>query len=202
MAWANSAATTEESTPPESPQITRLVAHAAADRRDGFAGEIAQLPRARAVAHRLEKVAEDLRALGRVGHFGMELQPVDRQLPMFHRGQRAGVGGGQRQEIAGSLRHLIAVAHPDLDLGRDAGEQFVRLGDAAVRPAVFAGRRALHLAAEGLAGQVQPVADAQHGQAQAEDFRIALRRARLVHAGRPAGEDDPLGGQLADALGR
>ena len=75
-------------------------------------------------------------------------------------------------------------------------------GDAAVGPAVLAGRRALHLAAERLAGQLHAVADAQHGQAEAEDFRIALRRARLVDAGRPAGEDDALGGQLADPLGR
>ena len=40
------------------------------------------------------------------------------------------------------------------------------------------------------------------GTPEAENFGIALRRPRLVHAGRPAGEDDPLRGQLADPLGR
>ena len=73
--------------------------------------------------------------------------------------------------------------------------------DAAPRPAVLAGRRALHRAAERLAGQLHPVADAQHGQAEAEDFRVALRRARLVHAGRPAGKDHSLRGQFANPLG-
>ena len=103
---------------------------------------------------------------------------------------------------AEAARHLVAVAHPHVDLPRHAGEQPVRLDDAATRPAVLAGRRPLDLAAEGLAGQVQPVADAQHGHAEAEDFRVALRRARLVDAGRPAGENDPHRGQLADPRGR
>ena len=68
-------------------------------------------------------------------------------------------------------------------------------------PAVLAGRSALHLAAQRLAGQLHPVANAQHGQAEFEDRRIALRGARLVHAGRAAGKDDPLWGQFADPCG-
>ena len=202
MAWANSAATTDESTPPESPQITRS---SPTRRRTASTVSRAKSPSFHVPEQwqtGVRKLPRILRAFGRVGHFGMELQPVDRQLPMLDRGQRAGVGGGQRQEIVGDLRHLIAVAHPDVDLVGNAGEQFVRPDDAAACPAVFAGRRALHLAAQRLAGQLHSVADAQHGQPEAEDFRIALRRARLVDAGRPAGEDDPLGGQLADPLGR
>ena len=127
MAWASSAATTDESTPPESPQITRS---SPTRRRTASTVSRAKSPSfhvPRAAADRLEEVAEDLRALRRVRHLGMELQAVDRQLPMLHRGEGAGVGGGQRQEIGRDLRHLIAVAHPDLDLGGNAGEQFVRL---------------------------------------------------------------------------
>ena len=71
-----------------------------------------------------------------------------------------------------------------------------------MRPAILPGWRALHLAAQRLADQLHAIADAQHGQAEVEDFRVAPRRARLVDAGRPAGQDQPLGGQLANPFGR
>ena len=54
-AWANKAATTAESTPPDSPQITRPWPTRLADRLDAFAGEIAQLPRVRAVGKRARR---------------------------------------------------------------------------------------------------------------------------------------------------
>ena len=188
--------------PARQPADHPVAADAAADGLDRLAGEIAQLPRAGAAAGRLEEVAEDLRPLRRVRHLGMKLQTVKRQPPVLHRRHRAGVGGGQRHEIGRRLRHLIAVAHPHVDLAGHAGEQFVGLRDAASRPAVLARRRPLDRAAQRLAGQVQAVADAQHRQAEAEDVRVALRRPRLVHARRPAGENQPLGGQLANPLGR
>ena len=132
----------------------------------------------------------------------MKLQTVERQRPVLHRGHRAGVGGGQRLEIGRRLRHLIAVAHPDVDFVGNAGEEFVGLRDAAPRPAVLARRRTLHGAAEGLAGQMQAVTDAQHGQAEVEDVGIALRRPRFVDAGGPARQNQSLGGQFANPLGR
>ena len=48
--------------------------------------------------------------------------------------------------------------------------------------------------------ELHAVADAQHGNAELEKFRIALRRAGFVDARRPAGEDEPLRGQLANPL--
>ena len=120
MAWANSAATTEESTPPDRPQITRPLAHAAANALDGLAGEIAQLPRAVAMADRRQEVAQDLRAQRRVRHLGMELQAVDRQRAVLDGREGAGLGGGQRQKIVGDRRNLVAVAHPHLDFLRQA----------------------------------------------------------------------------------
>jgi hypothetical protein len=56
--------------------------------------------------------------------------------------------------------------------------------------------------AEGPTRQLHPVADAQHRDAEVEDGRVAGRGAGLVHAGRPAGQDDPLRVQLADPGGR
>ena len=43
-----------------------------------------------------------------------------------HRRDRAGARAGQRDEITGDARDLIAVAHPDFHLARKIGEQFVR----------------------------------------------------------------------------
>src|ERR1017187_8974182 len=65
------------------------------------------------------------------------------------------------------------------------------------------------VAAGEMIGELQAVADAQDGNAQIEEFRIAGRRPRFVNAGRPAREDDaaslqpayPLGGDVgADEL--
>ena len=64
------------------------LAHAIADGLDRLAGEVADLPRARALADRLEEVAQDLLAQRRVRDLGMELQAVDRQRAMLHRGDR------------------------------------------------------------------------------------------------------------------
>ena len=151
----------------------------------------------------MRKLPRILRALRRVRHLGMELQAVDRQRAVLDRGDRAGVGGGQRHEIVRrpatpgrrgssrlrSRRARRRTARRALVM-RQSARPYSRAGALSTSPA------------ERLAGQLHAVADAQHGHAEAEDLRIALRRARLVDAGRPAGEDEPLGGQLADPLGR
>ena len=80
MAWASSAATTDESTPPESPQITRPLP---TRRRIASIVSRAKSPSFHVPVQRqtaLQEVAQDLRALRRVRHLGMELQAVDRQL--------------------------------------------------------------------------------------------------------------------------
>ncbi len=69
-------------------------------------------------------------------------------------------------------------------------------------PAVLPRGSTFHAAAEGLARQLHAVADAQHGQSEVEDLRIALRRPGLVDARRPAGENQPFGTDLSDPLGR
>ena len=76
-----------------------------------------------------------------MSHLGVKLQAVEGQIAVFYRGHRAGDGRGQRHEIGADLRNLVAVAHPHLDLRRDAVEQAAGRGDAAVGPAVLAGRR-------------------------------------------------------------
>ena len=85
-------------------------------RFDGFAGEIAQLPRAGAAADALRKLPRIFAPCGRVGHLGMELQR-----------RRSAIGGASPRrrgrcrwrpadsKSAEVCRHLIAVAHPHLN---------------------------------------------------------------------------------------
>ncbi len=90
-------------------------------------------------------------------------------------GDRTGLRCGQRHEIAVDRLHLIAVAHPDDGFGRHAGEQAVGVVDAADGPAELAAGGRLHLAAEQVTGQLHAVADAEHGDAEVEELRVAAR---------------------------
>ena len=115
---------------------------------------------------------------------------------MLHRRVLAGCRVRERREVAGDRVDLIAVAHPHFGVARHAGEQDVGVAafiDRAMGPAVLADLVALHAAAECLAHQLHSVADAEHGNAEVENRRIALRCAVGVHARRSAGEDDALG---------
>ena len=109
----------------------------------------------------------------------------------------------ERNEPGPGVEHLIAVAHPDGGLGRVAAEERVRVGHGERGPAVFAGvGPAADFAAEVMGEELHAVADAEDGDAEVEQGRVELRGVRLVHARRPAGEDDALRVELPDAIGR
>jgi hypothetical protein len=57
-----------------------------------------------------------------MGDFWMELKAVNRSRPVGDGGVRAGRGRSQRDEILAEVAHLIAMAHPDIDLVGKAGE--------------------------------------------------------------------------------
>ena len=57
-------------------------------------------------------------------------------------------------------------------------------------------------AAEGLHHELEAVADAQHRDAELEDFRVAFRGVGLIDAGGAAAQDDPGGVRRADFLRR
>ena len=79
IARCTSAAATEESTPPDSPQMTRAVADQLANRRDLALDERARRP-SRAVASQTskEEVRDHLAAARRVRDLGVKLHAVDR----------------------------------------------------------------------------------------------------------------------------
>src|SRR5262249_54048235 len=142
---------------------------------------------------------ENLATVRRVANLRMELQSVNGSRAMANGGDRAGIRGGQRDEILADGIHLVAVAHPGNRFAGNPGEQAVGFLNADMRTSKLAAARGLHLAAERLAGELHAVADAEHGNAKVEDRRVELRRSRLVDAGRSTGEDEAAGRQLADA---
>ena len=167
---------------------------------DHALGEILEPPRAGAATGRREEVPEDRAARGRVGDFRVELKTVDRQRVVPDGCQRACGRAGQRPKIGRDLVDLVAVAHPDLGMGRHTGEDRVGLQHLAGGAAVFAGLCPADLAAEGVAGQLHAVADAEHRDAEPEDAGIAPRGAGLVDTRRPTREDDALRVQRLDAV--
>ena len=81
------------------------------------------------------------------------------------------------------------MAHPGDSLLRQVLEERgggVKVGDGL---AEFAGRRSLHLAAQGVGDQLAAVAQAQYRDAQLKDLRINFGRIFSVDAVRATGED-------------
>src|SRR4051812_36144603 len=132
----------------------------------------------------------------------MELQAEDRPRTVADRGDGAGIGSGQGNEVAVDRWHLVAVAHPHDGLFRHPGEQRVGLLDPALGAAKLTAAGWLDRAAERLAGQLHAVADAEDGDAKIKEGRVAVRSAGFVDAGRTAGEDETTGTQFSDACGR
>src|SRR5262245_6096234 len=167
---------------------------------DGALDERLHLPSAGAAADVVKKVAENAAAVGRVAHLGVELQTEHGPRAMANGCDRAGFRRGERYELAVGGFDLIAVAHPHDGLGRHTGEAAVALLNAHLSSAELAAARLLDLAAQRLAGELHAVADAEDGNAEGEDGRIAVRGTGVVDARRPAGEDDAARGQRAHAL--
>ncbi len=94
------------------------------------------------------------------------------------------------------------MAHPHLRGLRDAGEQRVIRRHGAGGPAVLPRVCLPHAPTEHLASQLHAIADAEHGDAEREQRRIAAGRVRLVDARRAPGQDDSLRCELPDAVRR
>ncbi len=197
IAWYSRAAVTDESTPPDRPQITRALPTLRANLLDRLLGEVAQPPGPLAAADGHQEVAQHQAAQRRVRHFGMELQAVDRQRLVLDRRDRAGAGAGQGNEVVRHRGHLIAVTHPDVR-SRRAARRTDRIapGRRGSEPGRTRGWPSCRPSAQGLAGQLHPVTDAQHRNPQLEELGIALRCAPVVDARRTAGEDQAAWGVL------
>ncbi|MPM59468.1 hypothetical protein SDC9_106310 [bioreactor metagenome] len=151
-------------------------------------------PVAGTAADTVAEVGQNGFAVGRMHHFGMELDAVELALCDRDRAE-FGVAGG-RQHFEGGVRrggHFVAVRHPDLNFPGQSGEKLAAVaGDPEHGFAIFARGAGLNLAAEREGHDLEPVTDAEHWNAELENGRIALRRVGVVDAGGAAGENDAL----------
>ena len=138
IARTSSAAATDESTPPDSPQMTRWLPTRCRISATVCSMNDSDLPRPGAAADVVEEVVQDPAAVRRVADFRVKLQAEDRPAAMPDRGDGASFGRRQADEIAVDGLHLVAVAHPDHGVFGHAGKQAVGLLNPAMGPAELA----------------------------------------------------------------
>ena len=139
-----------------------------------------------------------------VHHFRMEQQAVQAALDRLHRDD-GGRGTRRRdREAAWHAAHIVAVARPDAELVGNPFEQ--PRGDrpchADGRVAELALARPPHVAAEQARHQLHAVADAEDGDAQVEDARVAGRCAGIGNTPRSTREDETGGALGLDGRAR
>src|SRR5215471_13139035 len=128
----------------------------------------------------------------RMDHFRVKLDAVDRPRIVCRCGKRRVGASRDGFKMGRELLHPVSVVHPHPQtlafLKR--GQHAARLQNLDVgRPELPPGR-AIHLSSQRLGQKLQPVANAEHRNAEIKDGGVAARRARVLHRGRAAGEDD------------
>ena len=133
---------------------------------------------------------------------GCHCTPVHPSLVGRESSDGGGRAGREDGEPVRRFRHRVAVAHPRRS-GHRAGppSRVVAGGDVTSvepysRAPVSKPRR------RAAAPYLEPVADAEHGNAELEDAGIERRRPRLVHARRTTAQDDARGMLRGDLGGR
>ena len=139
-----------------------------------------------------KKVGEELGAVGRMGHLGMEHGRVVAARFIGRDRVRRVLRHRIDPEAFRQARHAVAVAHPHrIAAARSphAVEQGAGFEDLDVRPAEFGGVTALDLAAQLLAQGLLAVADGENRNAAFEDFRRRARAPGFGNRRRPAGQN-------------
>jgi hypothetical protein len=116
MARCSSAATTDESTPPDRPSRTSSSPTCVAHRGDGVVDDVATASTVAAAADLVAEALDDALALLGVRDLRMELHAVEAARLVGDAGQRGIVGLGDDTEKPGGRRlDPVAVAHPDIE---------------------------------------------------------------------------------------
>ena len=191
MARSTSTAATEESTPPERAQIARPLPTCLAHLRDGGIDEVLRGPGGFGSANIQSEVAQNVCATRRVVNFGMKLH-----------GPHLRVGDSRwrqpRSEILRSSESLravlrfVAVRHPDCKiLGQSLKQPRSQSSIVNFGVTVFALVGRAHFSAERVHHELQPVADAEHGQRRGRRRAgSATRSVFVIDRRRAAGEND------------
>ncbi len=125
----------------------------------------------------------------RVGDLGVELD-TEPPRAIAHRRSGQPVRARGRVEPGGQCLHRVAVAHPRaLGIGEPIEDARVVLHRERGRPELPLALRDDLAPRQHVGHEVHPVANAEDREPPVEDRRIDQRRARLVHARRPARED-------------
>ena len=152
---------------------------------------IVQLPGA--FADFVQEILENLLAPRRVRHLRMKLHAIKRPRRVPGRRERTRRRRRQRHEIRCQLMHLIAMAHPDRRLLRQARGRADRPSPRAASPAQTP---APWPASPARRESGNPTASRNKspeiGTPRSKIFGSHLGAFALIHAARPAGEDDPL----------
>ena len=150
----------------------------------------------------LEERLVELAAARGVGHLGVELDGVEPLLRVGHGAAGGVVAAADDAKPARRLRHLVAVAHPHVEVLAlsHLAERPDGLQHFEARVAVLAVRGAIDGAAEELGHELQAVADAKDRNAEVEHGAVDERRAGLLDAEGASGKYDPARLEGADLL--
>jgi hypothetical protein len=109
-----------------------------------------------------------------VHNLGMKLQSEELAILVRNRGEGTTLGFSDRHETLGHRLDDIPVTHPNvIRLARfKTTEQWARIGEGHVGPAIFVGLGTNHFTAQQMAHQLHPVADPEYGQTELKDAGI------------------------------
>ena len=160
-----------------------------AELSDSLVDERGGRPVAGGPADPVEEVAQDLRAMWRVGDLRMELHRVARAA-IGHRGDRHAGRAREDGESARRATHGVAVADPGALLRGEALEDPAAIANLDGRRPVLALSLGDDIAPEEVRHELHAVADAEDRELARDDPGVDARGARLVHARGAAREND------------
>ena len=173
------------------------------DRARGLAAEGRHGPVGLEPGDLVQEIRDQLRAVGRMHDFEVELHAVEAALFVGDAGVGRVLGLADDLKAGRQARHAVAVAHPDLMAPADRPdpvEERALRHDLEIGAAEFAVVAGLDLAAELLGHKLLAVADGQNRNARLEDRLRRARRASIRDRAGPAREDHGLGSRLGEGF--
>ena len=167
--------------------------HLIANARHLRLAKLRHAPIPRTAGDLAHEIGDQRGPLGRMHHFGMELDAVELARIVGDGGKRRAGGDAHGTKARRQLGHPVAVAHPHLGplaVVEHTVEERRLVDDLKFGPPEFAFVPWLHLAAERGDHGLLAIANAEHRKTGAEQGIGRLRRTALMDGGRTAGQDD------------